>query len=561
MITIPVHIKECSDINFVAEKQQNYSFAFRKLYAGYHKNEDKKFADFLQRKFKLTDIEFRSLQSDVANKYEQTKTNKSQLEERIMDIMSDKKVSVEQGEVNKSTRTKFKKHNKLKQLESALPRNITFGGKETLRKITKLYNNIQVINREVDVELKIKLLAENQLKIDEQKEIWKQNRILQFYILGEANRAGNRFFNFDFANNLIVYKPFKGKKIEIKYSCGKKYQNKLIQLQELINSKSIAVTMSVSTEQVCISFDNEVLSGFSVDKQERRKEVAEVNKKEISKESKKEIINAIYVKHYDSLRVKQLEGKIPNRFMAIDINPDCIGYCIADRGVGGIEEVIEKGVVKFNELNKKLNLPSDHPLVKKQNNKRKHEVINSIKMLAVKAKHLKVAYFVREDVNNISKNESLGNKEANRKVKNIWHREITDWQISKRCTELGIQIIDIIPAYTSFIGNLIYSYFDATNASLEICRRGMFKYTKEGFYPQITGTIFDTMSKLFECQGIQLKPRDARIFKDCTTWNKLYKIASDNGLRWRWGWDKVEKPFSTFSMDNIKSKVQLIRFT
>ena len=52
---------------------------------------DKKYDDYLQKRYNLTDIEFRSLQSDVANKIEQTKTNKSNQEERIMDIALDVK--------------------------------------------------------------------------------------------------------------------------------------------------------------------------------------------------------------------------------------------------------------------------------------------------------------------------------------------------------------------------------------------------------------------------------------------------------------------------------------
>ncbi len=74
MITIPVNIKVCDDLDFIANKQSNYSYAFRKLHASFHKIEDAKFTGALQKRFKLTEIELRSLKSDVSTKISQTKT-------------------------------------------------------------------------------------------------------------------------------------------------------------------------------------------------------------------------------------------------------------------------------------------------------------------------------------------------------------------------------------------------------------------------------------------------------------------------------------------------------
>ena len=275
-------------------------------------------------------------------------------------------------------------------------------------------------------------------------------------------------------------------------------------------------------------------------------------------EEKDKIISDIYKRYYENLRLQKLKDKIPTRYVAVDLNPEYIGYCICDKGENGIKKVIEKGVIDFRNLNEKLKLSSDNPLVKKQNNKREFEFHNSWASFFNCVKHYKCAYFVKEDMDNIGKNEASHINEANRKVKNIWHRKITECQIEKRCIENGIELIPVIPAYSSFIGNLIYNYFDATNASLEICRRGMFKYDKGQFFPAFTGTIFDTTSR-----NLVLKnelPRDAQIFKDCESWKKLYKIATDNGLRWRWGWDDVKTPYSTFSMNNIKSKVSIVKF-
>lgn len=518
---------------------------------------DKRFGKYIQKKYNLTDIEFRSLQSDVQTKIEQTKTHKSEKEKVILDLISYHKEAKEKS--NKNTRTKFKIHNNIKRNEKSLPANITFGLKENLRKLTRLHNEINVINKEKDEVVRNELLIYNQLQIESLTDLWKESRILPFYILGEANQKGNRFFDFDFKNEKIIYKPFSGKKVEITYKVGHGYANEMKKLSELIENKIISVTITITDNKIGLSFDNETLSGYYIDKQKRRKEVERLGKLNLSPEEKKEVINIIYKKHYDDLRSKKLVGKLPDRYISIDMNPEYIGYCVADKGISGIKKIIEKGVIDLRKLNEKLKLSSDNPLVKRQNNKREFEINNAIKYLFEIATHYKVAYFIKEDIDGIGKNK-LDSKEGNHKVKNIWHREITEWQIEKRCIENGIELIPIIPVYTSFIGNLIYDYFDATNAAIEICRRGMFKYEKGLFYPSLTGTIFDTMSKFFEGENIQLKPRDVQIFKDCQTWDKLFRIASDNGLRWRWGWEKVEKSFSTFSINSAKSKVNIVRF-
>jgi hypothetical protein len=561
MKTTILNIISCSDLGFISEKQMNYTYAFYQLHKHNDKIESNGYAEKLKKKYNLTEIEFRSLVSDVKTKIVQTTTNKQGLEEEFMSAICDLEKLNSFKKSIKNTRKKFKL-NKIKRIEKSLKSDITFGGKQNLRDLTKLYNAIFSIenNPKISDEEKLNLLFENQFKIDEKTQAWKENRLLHFYILGEANQKGNRFFTFDFENNTIIYKPFLGKKIEIKFSCGKKQKNELLKLKELIDKKEISITVQVSEKQVCVSFDNEIISGFYVDEKERRKEVAEINKKDVSKEDKKELIRLVYLKHYENLRSKKLVGKISERYAAVDLNPDYIGYCIADKGVDGIDKIIEKGVINLSNLNEKLELSSDNFSTLKQNNKRKFEIQNAWKSIFKIVNHYKCAYFVGEDIDNIGKNKAFEIKESNRKVKNVWHRTITNWQIEKRCIESGIELVKIIPVYTSFIGNLMYDYFDATNAAIEICRRGMFKFIKGLFYPQITGTISDTMSRKFIQQKIELNLRDAQIFKDCTKWDKLFKIASHNGLRWRWGWDDLKKSYSSFSLNNMKSKVQIIRF-
>lgn len=552
-------IKSVSDEAFLLKKRVNYSCAFHTIFNGLHKLDDDNFVKYIYRKFHFTDIEFRSLVSDVKTKFEQIVTDKAKKEAKIVGILEQIQESKELDKSNKITRQIFKKHNKIKRLEDSLKRDITFGGKENLRRLTKLHNKIKVIERIEDQKEREKELSKTLKEIEKTKLLFQENRIMQVYLVGEANQKGNRYFDFDFENKTIFYKPFKGKKVEIKYSCKHQFNEELLELKKLIDQKIIPVTVSIGKSEINITFDNTIVSGYYIDEKERRKECKEIKEKGYSKEITTDLIKEIYKKHREDLKAKMLKGKIAERYMAVDLNPEYIGFCIADKGENDIKKIIKKGVFDLRELNEKLNVSSEDALQKYQNNKRKHEIINVIKTLFEIANQYKVAYFISEDIENIGKSE-LSNKIANRKVKNIWHRLITEWQIEKRCTANGIEHLKVIPAYTSFIGNIIYDNFDATNAALEICRKGMFKFTKGLFYPQLTGTNFDTMSKIMERENVKLNPRDAQDFKDCRTWDKLYKIAAHNGLRWRWDWEMVEKPYSIFRINNPNSKTNLIVF-
>ena len=45
-------------------------------------------------------------------------------------------------------------------------------------------------------------------------------------------------------------------------------------------------------------------------------------------------------------------------------------------------------------------------------------------------------------------------REFNRKVRNIWNLNFQKHLISKYCMELGIKLIEVLPIYSSFIGNI-----------------------------------------------------------------------------------------------------------
>jgi IS605 OrfB family transposase len=448
---------------------------------------------------------------------------------------------------------------RLKKLEDSLKREITFGGKETQRVLTKLYNNIEVIMKETDVLKRDNMLIENQRKIDEQSQLWDEKRIMHFYIVGEANQGGNRFVTFDFEKKTLTYKPYRGKKIIITYSCSGSQQEQLKKLQAQIDVGKISVTLKISTKQVCISFDDEKLSEFYLEETTKRKELAKIKKMDIPDEEKRKLRYTVKTEYEEEAKAKKLTEKIKNRYMSVDLNPEYIGFCIADKGLNGIKKIIHEGVVDLTELNKKLGLASDNIRTIKQNSKRRNEICNVWKKIFDTATRFRVAHFVKENLSNLGANEKFDSKSSNQKVRNFWHRTLTEHQITKRCTKYGIELIEVDPAYSSFIGNMLYNNFDATNAAIEICRRGMFKFSEGLSYPPVPGTIFDTMVRLADYRKVVVSQLVAQKLQASKDWKELYGIVN-NVLRWRWDWDGVSKLHSVFSLGSDKSKVKFIQF-
>jgi IS605 OrfB family transposase len=151
----------------------------------------------------------------------------------------------------------------------------------------------------------------------------------------------------------------------------------------------------------------------------------------------------------------------------------------------------------LSNLSKSLKFSSIDLKQKYQNNKRKFEICEAWKYIFKLATHYKVGHFVMEDLDFKEKSVNVNSKEANRKTKNIWHRTLTTNLINKYCNSLGIQKIEVIAAYSSFIGNIQHNYVDPINASLEIARRGIVKYTKESsIFPVLNSNDLDTMCLL-----------------------------------------------------------------
>ena len=79
-------------------------------------------------------------------------------------------------------------------------------------------------------------------------------------IQGEQLHKGNRLFTFNFDKNIIIFKKNRSEHKEIVFKPLKKnLKNELAQLQELINSNKIAVTVKLTDKYAWITYDETLI--------------------------------------------------------------------------------------------------------------------------------------------------------------------------------------------------------------------------------------------------------------------------------------------------------------
>ena len=215
-----------------------------------------------------------------------------------------------------------------------------------------------------------------------------KKRLLPIYSVGEANNNGNRLFEI-INKTEVLFKPDKNNytKLNLK-DIGKNRMRMLDILKELQFTKTVPITYSLDTEYVYISVDN-----------------------------------SVFEKH--KYRI------IKDRVMAIDINPEFIGWSVTDWSDASYRVVASEliSIQPLNNRHKALSLSSDDKKNLYFNNKRKHEIIHVAKQLFMLCKHYRCETFAMEDLD--MKSKAIGNKRINRLINNLWCRNLLTHQIKK----------------------------------------------------------------------------------------------------------------------------------
>ena len=270
------------------------------------------------------------------------------------------------------------------------------------------------------------------------KEEFRLNKLRPLYSVGESSRKGNRKFLI-ITENHIIFKPTREEHFLLEINPSKNYQNYLIQLSQLAEEKKIPIDFKLGFEYIYVSFDLNKLKSERI-----------------------------------------ISDKIKDRYFAIDMNPNYVGYTVIEWYDKKEYKIIDKGAISLKDLNnyddslKGKGFSSESKERKYVSNKRNYEISDIAHKLEKIANHYKCENFVMEDLSIPSKDNGKG-KRFNRLCNQQWCRNRFCNIIKKLCKLDKIKILEVIPNYSSFIGNLVYRKErlpDFVLASIEISRRG-----------------------------------------------------------------------------------------
>ena len=270
------------------------------------------------------------------------------------------------------------------------------------------------------------------------KEEFQLKKLRPLYSVGESDKKGNRKFSI-VTENHIIFKPNKNEHFLLEINPSKNYQKYLIQLSQLSNEKKIPIDFKLDSDYIYVSFDLNKLKSERI-----------------------------------------IPDKIKDRYFAIDMNPNYVGYTVIDWVDGQNYKIVDKGCFSLKDLNdyddslKGKGFSSESKERKYISNKRNYEISDIAHKLERIANHYRCEFFVMEDLSIPSKDNGKG-KRFNRLCNQQWCRNRFCNIIKKLCKLDKIKILEVIPNYTSFIGNLVYrdeKLFDPCLSSIEISRRG-----------------------------------------------------------------------------------------
>ena len=304
---------------------------------------------------------------------------------------------------------------------------------------------------------------------------------------GQASQKGNRHFKFDIFNNTIIYKRNKKEHISLSLpNLKKKLKEELLKIQYLMEEKKLPVTIKLKNEYIFITFDGSIV--------------------------------------HNELRLKDLKS---NRIMGIDLNPNYIGFSVLEFKENDSFEVIKKGVFDVTLLNKDF-----------KKNKKRHELRELNQKLIRICKHYKVSKICIEDLSIKSSDKGFG-KSFNRLCNNRWNREISISNLKVLTSTYGIELVEVNPIYSSFVGNIEYGDEktpDMIASSIEIGRRGYKKFSKGWFYPTLN---LDKVKNKFN----QWKEE---VYSDVESWKNLFDKVKKSGMRYRFQLSECNAVFERF---------------
>ena len=349
------------------------------------------------------------------------------------------------------------------------------------------------------------------------KEQFKQKRLSPIYSIGEViNKSvkGNRKFHIEQDLENIIFKPNKSTKINLKLIGLNKRKQILSKLYQKQERKEIKIAYKLDLEYIYVIFDE----------------------------------TDIY--NYETKFIK-------NRVLALDLNPNYIGWSIVDWKSESEFDVIKTGIYSIKKLNdrdfdlKNKGYSSESNERKYISDKRNFETIQIVKNIVNKSIYYKCQIISIEDLSIKSSDKELG-KRFNKLVNNSWCRNTFVNNLTKRCNIHNIKLLKVKPEYSSFIGNFLYRSLnlpDMVLASIEIGRRGYEFYNQyisktKDIKKNIVRPNLSMFNKLYlkSLEEFKLQPT----YKDLI---ELYYFFKKSKLKYRLSIDSFNLQFSRFTSD------------
>lgn len=278
------------------------------------------------------------------------------------------------------------------------------------------------------------------------KEEYKQRKLSPITIQGEKNYKGNRLFNFDLNNSKMIFKLSRTDHRDIQLpKLRANLKREFSQLQELVEQKKATITVKFNEEFIWFTYDESLL---------------------------------------DAEKFKDLKK---NRVLGLDLNPNYIGLSVLEFNSRDEFKVLHKQVFDLSALNVTSKKSSSDKASKYLNNKREFELIQICHKLSNLMNVWKCFKLCIEDLNIKSSNKGQG-RHFNRLCNNVWNRNLVVNKLKMLSIVHGFELVEVNPAYSSFIGNIVYgdqNTPDIIASSIEIARRGYKKYIKGWFYPSL----------------------------------------------------------------------------
>lgn len=343
------------------------------------------------------------------------------------------------------------------------------------------------------------------------KDEFKKKRLSPLYSIGDKDKKANRKFQI-IDHQTVLFKPKCGVKVNLQLKLNSRNWKEILdKLKVLQDLREIPISYKLTADYVSITFD-------------------ELKLKENT--------------NYQSVK---------NRFFSIDLNPNYIGYSVVE-WKNEDYNVLTHGVISLKDLNDK------EKEVKSQDsyysNKRNFEIFEISKKLTQIAQGFNCFGFAIEKLN--IKTKSLGKgRRLNRLVNNQWNRTKLQQNIEKRCKLSVIKYIEVLPQYSSFIGNLVYrdtKLPDMVLSSIEIGRRAYefnLQYLEKSKAKKENIVFLELTSKIKE--SIQKSLEELEIAFCWKTLKELYEYLKNSKCRYRVSFDDKSKVLRRFRYKNLRN--------